>query len=115
MSGSNSSKTHDARLAIFVFSILFATVFGVTAFFRLTSISTSGTIAQMVGIFAHVRQGTDSWEPMLKSLDYFHAHPEMPIYQAKLYDTLIYSLVSLLLLAALENSASRLLAVKGAN
>jgi alpha-1,2-mannosyltransferase len=102
LSGSNSSKTHDARLAIFVFSILFATVFGVTAFFRLTSISTSGTIAQLVGIFAHVRQGTDSWEPMLKSLDYFHAHPEMPIYQAKLYDTLIYSLVSLLPLAALE-------------
>ena len=53
-------------------------------------------------MFAHVQQGTDSWEPMLKSLDYFHAHPESPIYEAKLYDTLIYSLVSLLPLAALE-------------
>ncbi|MEO6807092.1 MAG: glycosyltransferase family 87 protein [Edaphobacter sp.] len=102
LSGSHSSKTYDARLAIFVVSILFATVFGVAAFFRLASINTSGTIAQLVGIFAHVRQGTDSWEPMLKSLDYFHAHPEMLIYQAKLYDTLIYSLVSLLPLAALE-------------
>jgi len=102
LSGSRPSKTHDARLVIFVFSILFATVFGVAAFFRLTGINTSGTIAQLVKIFAHVQQGTDSWEPMLKSLDYFHAHPEMPIYQAKLYDTLIYSLVSLLPLAALE-------------
>jgi hypothetical protein len=39
---------------------------------------------------------------MLKSLDYFHTHPESPIYEAKLYDTLIYSLVSLLPLAVIE-------------
>lgn len=96
------SKTHDSRLLIFVLSTLFVTVFGVAAFFRLTSNNTTGTITQLVKLFAHVQQGTDSWEPMLKSLDYFHAHPELPIYQAKLYDTLIYSLVSLLPLAALE-------------
>jgi alpha-1,2-mannosyltransferase len=96
------SKTHDARLLIFVLSTLFVTVVGVALFFRLTTNNTPGTIAQLVKLFAHVQQGTDSWEPMLKSLDYFHAHPESPIYEAKLYDTLIYSLVSLLPLAALE-------------
>jgi glycosyl transferase family 87 len=102
LSSSGSSKTHDSRLLIFVLLTFFVTVFGVAAFFRLTSNNTPGTIAQLAKIFAHVQQGTDSWEPMLKSLDYFHAHPESPIYQAKLYDTLIYSLVSLLPLAALE-------------
>jgi hypothetical protein len=96
------SKTHDARLLIFVLSTLFVTVVGVALFFRLTTNNTPGTIAQLVKLFAHVQQGTDSWEPMLKSLDYFHAHPESPIYEARLYDTLIYSLVSLLPLAALE-------------
>jgi alpha-1,2-mannosyltransferase len=45
--------------------------------------------------FAHVRQWTDSWEPMLRSLDYFKAHPQEPLYFAKLYDTLIYPLPSL--------------------
>ena len=39
---------------------------------------------------------------MLKSLDYFHAHPAEPIYYAHLYDTLIYPLASLLPLAALQ-------------
>jgi alpha-1,2-mannosyltransferase len=99
---SHPAKTHDVRLLFFVLSIIVVTVFGVAALFRLTSIPTPGTIAQQVTMFARVQQGTDSWEPMLKSLDYFRAHPESPIYQAKLYDTLIYSLVSLLPLALLE-------------
>ncbi len=102
MSRPSPSKTHDARLLIFVLSTLLVTVVGVALFFRLTTNNTPGTIAQLVKLFAHVQQGTDSWEPMLKSLDYFHAHPESPIYEARLYDTLIYSLVSLLPLAALE-------------
>lgn len=59
-------------------------------------------MVQLLGAFWHVRQGTDSWLPMLGSLAYFHAHPEVPIYSVKLYDTLIYSLVSLLPLALLE-------------
>jgi alpha-1,2-mannosyltransferase len=96
------SRTHDARLLIFVLSTLFLTVVGVALFFRMTTNNTPGTIAQLVKLFAHVQQGTDSWEPMLKSLDYFHTHPESPIYEAKLYDTLIYSLVSLLPLAVIE-------------
>ena len=102
MSRPSPSKTHDARLLIFVLSTLFVTVVGVALFFRLTTNNTPGTIAQLVKLFAHVQQGTDSWEPMLKSLDYFHTHPESPIYEARLYDTLIYSLVSLLPLAVIE-------------
>ena len=46
--------------------------------------------------FLHFRQFTDSWGPMLGSADYFLAHPGLPIYQAKLYDTLIYPLTSIL-------------------
>ena len=45
--------------------------------------------------FAHVRTWTDSWLPMLKSLDYFRDYPAEPLYYAKLYDTLIYPLPSL--------------------
>lgn len=46
--------------------------------------------------FLRLRQFTDSWTPMLGSVDSFLAHPQLPIYQAKLYDTLIYPLTSLL-------------------
>ncbi|HEX9200147.1 MAG TPA: glycosyltransferase 87 family protein [Acidobacteriaceae bacterium] len=46
--------------------------------------------------FLHFRQFTDSWGPMLGSVNYFLAHPTLPIYQAKLYDTLIYPLTSIL-------------------
>jgi len=46
--------------------------------------------------FLHFRQFTDSWGPMLGSVNYFLAHPALPIYQAKLYDTLIYPLTSIL-------------------
>ena len=46
--------------------------------------------------FLHFRQFTDSWTPMLGSVDSFLSHPELPIYQAKLYDTLIYPLTSIL-------------------
>jgi alpha-1,2-mannosyltransferase len=46
--------------------------------------------------FLHFRQFTDSWGPMLGSVNYFVAHPGLPIYQAKLYDTLIYPLTSIL-------------------
>jgi hypothetical protein len=46
--------------------------------------------------FFHFWQFTDSWGPMLGSVNYFLAHPSLPIYQAKLYDTLIYPLTSIL-------------------
>jgi alpha-1,2-mannosyltransferase len=46
--------------------------------------------------FLHFRQFTDSWTPMLGSVDSFLKNPGLPIYQAKLYDTLIYPLTSIL-------------------
>ncbi len=46
--------------------------------------------------FFHFHQFTDSWTPMLGSVNSFLAHPGLPIYQAKLYDTLIYPLTSIL-------------------
>ena len=46
--------------------------------------------------FFHFRQFTDSWTPMLGSVNSYLAHPGLPIYQAKLYDTLIYPLTSIL-------------------
>jgi alpha-1,2-mannosyltransferase len=46
--------------------------------------------------FLRFRQFTDSWTPMLGSVDSFLKNPGLPIYQAKLYDTLIYPLTSIL-------------------
>jgi alpha-1,2-mannosyltransferase len=46
--------------------------------------------------FFHFNQFTDSWGPMLGSVNSYLAHPGLPIYQAKLYDTLIYPLTSIL-------------------
>jgi hypothetical protein len=46
--------------------------------------------------FLRFRQFTDSWRPMLGSVNSFLAHPSLPIYQVKLYDTLIYPLTSIL-------------------
>lgn len=46
--------------------------------------------------FLHFRQFTDSWGPMLGSVNSYLAHPGLPIYQARLYDTLIYPLTSIL-------------------
>jgi hypothetical protein len=46
--------------------------------------------------FFHFWQFTDSWRPMLGSVNYYLAHPVLPIYEARLYDTLIYPLTSIL-------------------
>jgi alpha-1,2-mannosyltransferase len=54
--------------------------------------------------FFSFRQFTDSWGPMLGSVDSFLTHPEVPIYQAKLYDTLIYPLTSILPLLWMRKS-----------
>ena len=54
--------------------------------------------------FLHFRQFTDSWTPMLGSVNYFLAHPGLPIYRAKLYDTLIYPLTSILPLLAMKRA-----------
>ena len=46
--------------------------------------------------FFHFHQFTDSWTPMLGSVNSFLAHPGLAIYRAKLYDTLLYPLTSVL-------------------
>src|SRR5260370_40183423 len=61
--------------------------------------------------FLHFRQFTDSWGPMLGSVTYFRANPTLPIYQAKLYDTLIYPLTSILPLEWMKQAGMSDLAV----
>ena len=47
---------------------------------RVAGFGNPGGIKTFFLHFVHVRQWTDSWLPMLKSLDYFRAHPTEPIY-----------------------------------
>jgi alpha-1,2-mannosyltransferase len=92
----SSARTHDKRLLLFVVaSLLLANIvqWGVC---RALGLGNPGGLKDLVLAFAHVTQWTDSWRPMMTSLDAFRAHPSQPIYAAKLYDTLIYPLASLL-------------------
>lgn len=87
---------NDRRLLLFVLlNILFA-----NAAFKLVAHFVFHTgVDEMRGRyldFLRFRQFTDSWTPMLGSVNSFLAHPHLPIYQAKLYDTLIYPLTSIL-------------------
>jgi hypothetical protein len=84
------------RLLIFVLASLLLANLAQWAICRALHLGNPGSIKPLLLDFAHIRQWTDSWLPMMKSLDYFHAHPTEPIYAARLYDTLIYSLGSLL-------------------
>lgn len=89
-------QSHDRRLLLFALCSFLGVNVGIWAVYHLLGL---GSPANMKGdwlAFLHVRTWTDSWLPMLKSLDYFHDHPHEPIYFAKLYDTLIYPLPSLL-------------------
>ena len=91
-----SARTHDKRLLSFVAaSLLLANIvqWGVC---RLLGLGNPGGLKDLVLAFTHVTQWTDSWRPMMTSLDAFRANPSQPIYAAKLYDTLIYPLASLL-------------------
>lgn len=86
----------DRRLLWFVLLNIFA----VNAGFKLIAHFVFHTgVDEMRGRYAdffRFRQFTDSWTPMLGSVDAFLSHPQVPIYQAKLYDTLIYPLTSIL-------------------
>lgn len=95
-------RTHDRRLLIFVLVSLFLANIVQWAVCRALHLGNPGSIVPDLRQFFHVRQWTDSWLPMMKSLDYFKAHPTLPIYDAKLYDTLIYSLASELPLVAMR-------------
>src|SRR6201989_1210194 len=97
-----SPRPHSTRLLLFVITSLVLANVVQWAICRAAGLGSPGGIKQFFLQFVHVRQWTDSWLPMLKSLDYLHAHPSEPIYYAHLYDTLIYPLASLLPLAALQ-------------
>ena len=90
------SQSHDRRLLWYALGSVLLVNVGVWAVYHLLGLGAPASMKGDVLSFLHVRQWTDSWLPMLKSLDYFHAHPQEPIYYAKLYDTLIYPLPSLL-------------------
>jgi len=92
------------RLLLFVLGSLFTANFVQWLACRLLGLGNPGNIRNMVGQFWRLQQWTDSWVPMMKSLDYFRDHPTLPLYFAPLYDTLIYSLPSLLPLVLLRKA-----------
>jgi alpha-1,2-mannosyltransferase len=86
---------HGRRLLTFVaVTILLANVVQ-RILFKLLGLGNPGTITHLIADFWHFNTWTDSWLPMMQSVDYFLAHPSLPIYYAPLYDTLIYSLASI--------------------
>ena len=98
-----TDPAHGKRLLLFtVASLLLANV-GQWLLFRLLHWGNPGTLKQELSAFLHVRTWTDSWLPMMQSVDYFRANPDLPIYSAPLYDTLIYSLSSILPLWLLKH------------
>ncbi len=97
-----TAHPRSTRLLLFVLVSLFLANVAQWVVCRATGLGSPGGIKPYLLAFLHVRQWTDSWLPMLKSLDYFAAHPAEPIYYAHLYDTLIYPLASLFPLAALQ-------------
>jgi len=98
----SGARSHDRRLLLFVLVSLFTANVVQWAVCRALHLGNPGSIVPDLRSFFHVQQWTDSWLPMMKSLDYFKAHPTLPIYDAKLYDTLIYSLASELPLVAMR-------------
>ncbi|HSU96571.1 MAG TPA: glycosyltransferase family 87 protein, partial [Gemmatimonadaceae bacterium] len=98
----SSGRPRGKRLLLFVLGSLFLANIVQWGLCRISDLGNPGGMKGPFLDFLHVRQWTDSWLPMMKSLDYFHAHPTEPIYYAHLYDTLIYPLASLLPLAALR-------------
>jgi hypothetical protein len=99
---SSGERTHDRRLLLYVLGSLFLANIVQWAVCRALHLGNPGNMLPDLKQFFHLRQWTDSWLPMMKSLDYFRDHPTLPIYDAKLYDTLIYSLASELPLVALR-------------
>ncbi len=104
---SSGERTHDRRLLLYVLGSLFVAnvvQWAICHFLVLggPGKENPGSIIPDLKHFFQLQQWTDSWLPMMKSLDYFRDHPQLPIYDAKLYDTLIYSLVSELPLVLLR-------------
>ncbi len=89
------ARSHDLRLLWYALGSVLTVNVGIWAVYHLLGLGSPGNMKSDWNSFLHVRTWTDSWLPMLKSLDYFRDHPHEPIYYAKLYDTLIYPLPSL--------------------
>jgi len=92
----SNALTHDKRLLLFVVASLLLANIAQWAICRALGLGNPGGLKDLVLAFTHITQWTDSWRPMMTSLDAFQANPSQPIYAAKLYDTLIYPLASLL-------------------
>ncbi|MGI4854564.1 MAG: glycosyltransferase 87 family protein [Janthinobacterium lividum] len=103
MQRTSSDPARGRRLLGFALtSILLANV-AQWLLFRLLHWGNPGSMKSDLLAFLHVRTWTDSWLPMMQSVDYFRAHPDLPIYYAPLYDTLIYSLASIVPLWLLKH------------
>lgn len=90
------TPAHGKRLLLFVTVSLLLANGGQWLLFRLLRLGNPGGIKGDLLDVLHGRTWTDSWLPMMRSVDYFRANPHLPIYYAPLYDTLIYSLASIL-------------------
>lgn len=94
--GDAAPRRSDRRLLLFVLLNILAANAG----FKLVAHFIFHTGVEEMRVryrdFFHFHQFTDSWTPMLGSVNYYLAHPGLPLYQAKLYDTLIYPLTSIL-------------------
>jgi alpha-1,2-mannosyltransferase len=95
-SKTSQDPAHGRRLLLFVTGSLLLANVGQWLLFRVLRLGNPGGIKSVLLDFLHMRTWTDSWLPMMRSVDYFRAHPHLPIYYAPLYDTLIYSLASIL-------------------
>lgn len=71
-----------SRLLRFVLASLLAANPGQWLVFRLLRLGNPGSLRDDLSAFLHMRTWTDSWLPMMKSLDYFRSHPTLPIYSA---------------------------------
>ncbi len=92
----SQNSAHGKRLLWFAAGSLLLANVGQWLLFRLLGWGNPGGLKGDFLSFLHMRTWTDSWLPMMQSVDYFGAHPDLPIYYAPLYDTLIYSLASIL-------------------
>jgi len=63
-------RTHDRRLLVFVLVSLFLANIVQWAVCRALHLGNPGSMIPDLRAFFHVRQWTDSWLPMMKSLDY---------------------------------------------
>ena len=102
MATQSNDPAHGRRLLLFVAASLLIANFVPRVLFKLLGWGNPGSIAHLVHDAWTWHTWTDSWLPMMRSVDYFLQHPSQPIYYAPLYDTLIYSLASILPLWALK-------------